>query len=441
MVSPAVNVIIAGAGIGGLAAALELHRVGIRARVYKSVEDIKPLGVGINLLPHAMKVLSECGLGDGLKEIAIEPKDLTFYNKFGQKIWSEPRGLEAGYAWPQLSIHRGDLQMILLRAVRERLGIESVRTGHHLADVEETPDGHILARFVRRGIGTPLSNETADIVIAADGIHSVTRAKFYPAEGPPKWNGILFWRGVSEAPPILTGRSIIAVGYPGHRFIAYPISNAHAVRGSSLINWVAEIGRDPNTPFRREDWNRRGNLDEFLPRFGNWRFDWLDVPAIMSAAETIYEFPCVDRDPIERWTLGRTTLLGDAAHPMYPMGSNGASQAILDARALAEALASEPDIDRALAAYEAQRRPATAQVVLSNRRQGPSEIQTIVEERAPNGFNNIESVVSAAELAEVSARYKRVAGFDQDTVNANAPQVGSSQNPNLPLEGFRPEGR
>jgi 2-polyprenyl-6-methoxyphenol hydroxylase-like FAD-dependent oxidoreductase len=413
-----VDVIIVGAGIGGLAAALELHRVGINARVFESVEQIRPLGVGINLLPHATQVLGDCGLGEALATNAIESKELIFFNKFGQKIWSEPRGIEAGYISPQLSIHRGELQMILLRAAHARLGHEAIRTGHQFAGVEETTDRRVIARFVKHATDELLVTEIADVVIAADGIHSTARAQFYPAEGPPKWNGILFWRAVSEAPPILTGRSMIALGYPGNRFIAYPISKAHASRGSSLINWVAEIGRDPSTPFRREEWNRRGNLDEFLPRFENWRFDWLDVPAIMLAAQAIYEYPCVDRDPVERWTFGRVTLLGDAAHPMYPMGSNGASQAILDARVLAEALASERDIDRALATYEAARQPATAQVVLSNRQQGPSEIQTIVEERAPNGFDNIESVISEAELADFAERYKRLAGFDQETVNA-----------------------
>lgn len=214
---------------------------------------------------------------------------------------------------------------------------------------------------------------------------------------------------------------MISMGYPGHRFVAYPISRIQAERGRSLINWVAEIARDPATPFRREDWNRRGNLEEFLPRFEGWVFDWLDVPSIMRAADAIYEYPCVDRDPLERWTFGRITLLGDAAHPMYPMGSNGASQAILDAKALANTLMSEPDIDRALAAYEAARRPATAEIVLGNRRQGPSEIQTIVEQRAPNGFDNIERVLSTAERARISERYKRMAGFDQASVNADVP--------------------
>lgn len=415
------DVIIIGAGIAGLATALELDRVGIKARVYESVEELRPFGVGINLLPHASRVLGECGLLDALADSAVATNELIYLNKLGQEIWREPRGLAAGYAWPQLSIHRGDLQMILLRAARERLGEARIKTGHHLAEVEQMSDGPVRARFVRRGTGEQVAAERADLLIAADGIHSTVRAQLYPQEGPPKWNGVLLWRATTQASPILRGREMISMGYPGHRFVAYPISRIQAERGRSLINWVAEIARDPATPFRREDWNRRGNLEEFLPRFEGWVFDWLDVPSIMRAADAIYEYPCVDRDPLERWTFGRITLLGDAAHPMYPMGSNGASQAILDAKALANTLMSEPDIDRALAAYEAARRPATAEIVLGNRRQGPSEIQTIVEQRAPNGFDNIERVLSTAERARISERYKRMAGFDQASVNADVP--------------------
>ena len=310
--------------------------------------------------------------------------------------------------------------MILLRAARKRLGEARVRTGHHLAAVEQLPDGKVRARFVARGTNEQIAVADADLLIAADGIHSTVRAQFYPHEGPPKWNGVLFWRATSRTAPFLTGSEMISLGYPGHRFIAYPISRREAERGRSLINWIAEIGRDPARPFRREDWNRRGNLEEFLPRFDGWMFDWLDVPAIMRAADAIYEYPCVDRDPLDRWTFGRITLLGDAAHPMYPMGSNGASQAILDAKALAQALVLQGDIDRALAAYEAARRPATAEIVLANRRQGPSEIQTIVEQRAPNGFDNIESVLSAAERAAIAEGYQRMAGFDRLSVNTDS---------------------
>jgi 2-polyprenyl-6-methoxyphenol hydroxylase-like FAD-dependent oxidoreductase len=412
------DVIIIGAGIGGLTAALALHQVGINARVYESAEDIRELGVGINLLPHATKILDAYGVLDALAAIAIETKDLTYFNKFGQTIWSEPRGIEAGYRWPQLSIHRGALQTALLRAVHQRLGAERIFTGHHLTRIGPSSAGRLHAHFISRATGAPVAAESADLLIGADGIHSVTRSQFYPSEGPPKWSGAVVWRAVSETPPFLSGRSMVVVGHT-NRFIAYPISKPHAVRGVSLVNWVAEIAMEPNKPYRREDWNRRGQLGDVLPQFENFCFDWIDVPAIMRAAEAIYEFPRLDRDPLQRWTFGRVTLLGDAAHPMYPMGSNGASQAILDASALADALGANSDLDQALAAYEAARRPAATEVVISNRNEGPAQILAIVEERAPHGFDNIEAVISSVELAEISSRYKRLAGFDQVTVNAN----------------------
>ena len=416
------EVIIVGAGIGGLVTALALHRVGINARIYESVAELRPLGVGINLLPHATKVLGQLGLVDPLSEISVATRELIYLNKLGQEIWREPRGREAGYAWPQLSIHRGELQMVLLRAVRERLGDDRIRTGHHLARVEPTANDRVRATFVRRATGGTIAQEiveeTADLLVGADGIHSAVRAQLYPGEGPPKWNGILLLRATSRAPAIHSGREMVAIGYSGYRFVAYPILCRGADGVHPLINWIAEVGQDASGPFRREDWNRPGTIADVLPRYARWVFDWLDVPAVMRAADAVYEYPCVDRDPLERWTFGRITLLGDAAHPMYPMGSNGGSQAILDARALADALTQEPDIDRALAAYEAARRPATAALVHGNRREGPSEIQTIVEQRAPNGFERIESVLSQDELAEISTRYKRLAGFDQATVNA-----------------------
>jgi len=420
-----VDVIVVGAGIGGLTAALALARVGIEACVYESVEKLHPLGVGINLLPHATKVLRECGLLDALTETAVATSELIYLNKLGQQIWREPRGLSAGYAWPQLSIHRGDLQMILLRAARKRLGEARVRAGHHLAAVEQLPDGKVRARFVARGTNEQIAVADADLLIAADGIHSTVRAQFYPHEGPPKWNGVLFWRATSRTAPFLTGSEMISLGYPGHRFIAYPISRREAERGRSLINWIAEIGRDPARPFRREDWNRRGNLEEFLPRFDGWMFDWLDVPAIMRAADAIYEYPCVDRDPLDRWTFGRITLLGDAAHPMYPVGSNGASQAVLDARCLADALARSEHPRQALAAYEHQRLPMTAEIVASNRRGGPEGVIDAVEQLAPNRFTDIETILNYEAREAIVRGYAARAGFAARVVSRHEDRQAS----------------
>jgi 2-polyprenyl-6-methoxyphenol hydroxylase-like FAD-dependent oxidoreductase len=411
------KVIVIGAGPGGLTAALHLQRVGMDVTVFESVPVIRPLGVGINLLPHAVRELTILGLADTLAAQAIETAELAYYNKFGQQIWSEPRGLAAGYHWPQFSIHRGVLQMVLFEAAVARLGTDRVRSGWHLDAVEQDPDG-VTARFVDRATGRPAGEVRADILIAADGIHSAVRRQFYPDETAPPFSGRILWRAVSEAPPFLTGRSMIMAGHADQKFVAYPISPEAAKRGRSLINWIAELrvgGAEAPVP---RDWNRRVDQSRFAAPFANWKFDWLDVPAVIAAAETVYEFPLVDRDPVERWSFGRVTLLGDAAHPMYPVGSNGASQAILDAAALAEALTQEADPVAALQVYEARRLEPTSTIVRTNRQHGPEVVMQIAEERAPNGFKDIETVIPRAEREEIANRYKRIAGFDRERLNA-----------------------
>ena len=412
------TVLIIGAGIGGLTTALSLHQIGVECRVFESVETIEPLGVGINALPHAVRELTELGLADRLAATAIPTAELAYFSKHGAHIWSEPRGLAAGYRWPQFSIHRGTLQMILLATVRERLGAESVVCGHHLAEWRSDTSGSVRAVFRDRRTGQQIGEARGDLLVAADGIHSAVRAKLYPDEGAPVWEGAILWRGVSRAPPFLTGRTMVMVGHEHQKFVAYPISCTEPV-----INWIAERKFRPDHVWRREDWNRQGRLDEFLPHFADWRFDWLDIPSLIGAAERCYEYPMVDRDPLPRWTFDRITLLGDAAHPMYPIGSNGASQAILDARVLAREVRKHGPTETALHAYEAERRPATAAIVLANRQNGPDEVLEIVERRAPDGFARIEDVLSADELARVAAAYKRLAGFDKDALNERAPIV------------------
>ena len=404
------TIIITGAGIGGLTLALSLHQVGIPAVVFETVSAIRPLGVGINLLPHAVRELCELGLEDQLAEIAIPTQALAYYSRHGSLIWQEPRGREAGYRWPQFSVHRGALQMLLLDAARARLGADEIRFGHHFADYHEA-DGSVVAQF--RG-HDPIRG---DILIGADGIHSALRAKFMPEEGPPIWNGAILWRGMTDGAPFLGGRTMIMAGHEFQKFVAYPISRAAYDQGKSVINWIAELKFAPDHGWRREDWNRPGQLADFLPQFADWRFDWLDVPAVIRAARNVYEFPMVDRDPLPVWTHGLTTLLGDAAHPMYPIGSNGASQAILDARALARELRAKGATNAALMAYEAERRPATSRIVLANRANGPEQVMQMVHERAPDGYETITDVLSAGELEEAAAGYKRLAGFDKDALN------------------------
>ncbi len=412
------TVLVAGGGIAGLTLALSLHQIGLPVQVFESVEVPRPLGVGINLLPHAVRELCELGLEADLAAIAIPTKELAYFSRHGKPIWQEPRGREAGYHWPQFSIHRGELQMLLLQAAQARLGAGAVHFGHHLADYQETAEG-VVANFTRRDGSRHLA--AGAVLIGADGIHSALRAKFQPNEGAPIWNGAILWRGVTEAAPFLSGRSMIMAGHEFQKFVAYPISRPAYDQGRAVINWIAELKFAPDHVWQREDWNRPGRLEDFLPQFADWRFDWLDVPAVIRGARYVFEFPMVDRDPLARWTHGRATLLGDAAHPMYPIGSNGASQSIIDARVLARELRAHGLGGAALASYEAERNPATARIVLANRQNGPEKVMQMVQERAPNGYGQIEEVLSAAELEEAAAGYKRLAGFDKDALNTRPP--------------------
>ena len=415
-------VLIAGGGIGGLTLALSLHQIGVPVRVFESVPQLKPLGVGINVLPHAVRELVELDLMDMLDASGVRTKELAYFSKRGQPIWSEPRGLDAGYKWPQFSIHRGTLQQILLDAATERLGAENILTSHHLSDWTETPNG-VRASFVDKATGKPAGIYDGDILIAADGIHSAVREKLYPNEGPPIWNGRILWRGVTASDAFLTGRTMIMAGHEVLKFVCYPISKAPDAAGKYQINWIAERHMPPSWQWRREDYNRTAKLDEFLPWFEDWNFNWLDVPGLIRNCPLAFEYPLVDRDPLDRWTFGRVTLMGDAAHPMYPVGSNGASQAILDARVLTRDILAHGPTNAALVAYEAERRPATSDLVMLNRRNGPEQVMQLVEERAPHGYKLVTDVLSQKELEDIAANYKRVAGFQVEALNAKPPIV------------------
>jgi 5-methylphenazine-1-carboxylate 1-monooxygenase len=412
------RIVIIGGGIGGLALSLSLHDAGFEEiDVYESAPEMRALGVGINLLPHAVRELSELGLLPALSAAGIPTAELAYCTKRGERIWSEPRGLGAGYLWPQFSIHRGELLMLLYQAVIERLGPARVHLGHHLDRLGEPTSGGGWAHFIDRESGASKGRTEADVVVGADGVHSMVRAHLHPGEGPPKWNGITMWRGVTCASPFLSGRTMIIAGYFGRRVVVYPISRRHEDAGRALVNWVAELRTGDERPMPPHAWDHHGRREDVLDAFGSFRFDWLDVPDLLRRAEIIYQYPMVDRDPLPRWSFGPITLLGDAAHPMYPVGSNGASQAILDARALARALALSDTVGEALAAYEGERRPATSRIVLLNREVGPEQCMDIVEERAPDGFSRIEDVITREELLAIAERYKRVAGFDRETLN------------------------
>ncbi|MET0333907.1 MAG: flavin-dependent oxidoreductase [Rhizobacter sp.] len=410
------NIAIAGGGIGGLTLALALHQRGISCTVYESAPQLRPLGVGVNLLPHSVKELSELGLLDALAATGIETASLTFYNKHGQTIWSEPRGLAAGYPVPQYSIHRGELHMILLDAVLRRLGPERVVLGHQLTGFANV-GAKAQATFQRALDGSSVTVE-ADALVAADGIHSAARKQMWPDEGAPRYGQRVLWRAITEGEPFGNGRDMFMAGHPDVKFVAYPISRKLAEQGRSRINWIAELSV-PEMP-TRTDWNREVDISVFAGPFDGWKWDWIDIPALIRGTSAVYEFPLVDRDPLPHWRQGHVTLLGDAAHPMYPIGSNGASQAILDVRALADALAGKGNLVAALDAYEADRLPKTAKIVLLNRQNGPEQVMAIAEERAPQGFKHIHDVMPREELEGIAARYKQVAGFDKKSVEKKA---------------------
>ncbi len=414
------TVLIAGAGIGGLATALSLHQIGVPAQIFEAVPEIRPLGVGINVQPHAVRELEELGLLPALDAAGLRTKEVAYFSSHGGLVWSEPRGRDAGYNWPQFSIHRGRLQMILLDAVRARLGPDAIRTGVAVDGFRDTAAG-IEIDLADRPRGRPLGTVQGSLLIAADGIHSRARALLYPEEGPPAWGGIVMWRGVSSGPRFLTGRTMAMAGCKARKFVCYPIADEG--EAGSTINWICDLQFPKDYLWNREDWNRPGRLEDFLPRFQDWQFDWLDVPAVIRNAASVYEYPMVDRDPLPQWTSGRMTLLGDAAHSMYPIGSNGASQAILDGRVLAREILSKGMTQAALEAYEAERRPTTSRIVLANRADGPDKVLDIVEERAPGGFARIDEVLSNDELAQAAAAYKKVAGFDREALNARPPIV------------------
>jgi 2-polyprenyl-6-methoxyphenol hydroxylase-like FAD-dependent oxidoreductase len=407
------DILIVGGGIGGLTLGLALHAAKIPCRVFETAPEIRAVGVGINLLPHATKELAALGLEKALAKIAIETTDATFFNRFGQLIYQEPLGRAAGYEHPQFSIHRGELQMALLDAFRARAGADRFVTNHHCLAVEQDASG-VSVHFSDGPAGAHRSTVRGRVAIACDGINSAIRKQFFPDEGEPRYSGINMWRGVTRWPPMLSGASMVRAGWMSHgKMVIYPIREAGA-DGLQLINWVAEI----ETPvYRKRDWNRPGSVDDFIGPFSQWHFDWLDVPAFIRAADSVLEFPMIDQDPLPRWSFDRVTLLGDAAHPMVPRGSNGAGQAILDARALTMALLEHADPAAALADYEKQRLEATTRIVLTNRQNPPDAILREVFERTHDRpFAAIEDVISRDELVALSEGYKRIAGYSREAL-------------------------
>lgn len=413
------TVIVAGGGIAGMTMALTCHELGLPVIVHESVSQLQPSGVGINLQPNAVRELYDLGLETQLDQIGVPAKEWALVGRNGNDVWAEPRGLDAGYLWPQYSVHRGRLQMLLYEEVLRRLGPNAVTTGSRLLSYE-SHDDNIRVSF-QSGSGKVTSIE-GSVLVGADGLHSAARHQMFPNEGPPVWGGPVMWRGTSEAVPIRTGASFVLVGKLDQRFVCYPISHPDPSTGLATINWIAELTYDTSQDWGDSDWNREVPVTKFLDQFQDWAFDWLDIPALIRGASTVYEYPMVDRDPIENWVDGRCVLIGDAAHVMYPVGSNGASQAIVDARVLGAAMQQLGVSVAALKSFEGAMLQDVNELVLRNRGAGPIGILGLVEERCGGVFDDIEDVIPREEIEDYMARYKAAAGFAIETLN-NSPRT------------------
>ena len=407
--------IIVGGGIGGLTTALMLHARGIDCEIFEQAEQVRELGVGINTLPHAIKELAEIGLLPALDRVGIRTHELFYMNRKGQEIWREPRGTDAGFEYPQFSIHRGRLQAVIYQAVRARIGESRIHAGHRLGSFTQDDSG-VTAYFFGRE-GSHRATARGDILIGADGINSYVRETLYPNEGPARWNGTILWRGAIDWPRFLTGRSMVIAGGMQGKLVIYPIGEG-AREDRPLTNWAVMVKvAEGGVPPKKEDWSRPGRFEDLMPHVQRFHSPFVDGKAMIEATPEFWEYPLCDRDPLPHWSHGRVTLLGDAAHPMYPVGSNGASQAILDARCLADRLQSAEHVGQALYEYERERLPMTAQIVQSNRSGGPEGVIDAVEARAPDGFDNIDAVLTYEQRKAIVRGYAAKAGFAKEQVN------------------------
>ena len=409
-------VIIAGGGIGGLATALTLHQIGVPCIVFEAVREMRPLGVGINLQPNAVRELYDLGITEeDLDRVGLPAREWALVGLNGNDIYSEPRGLLAGYNWPQYAVHRGQFHMLLHEKVVKRIGPDAIRLGSRVTGYRKNSDGSISALIEE--VDGSTSDARGTLLIGADGIHSAVRAQMHPTQPPIHWGGAVMWRGTTWAKPIRTGSSFVGLGTHRQRIVFYPISHPNPQTGLAMINWIAEVTMDNTEGWKQRGWFRQVSIDDFLHHFENWIWDWLDVPALIRQANTVFENPMIDRDPVPTWRDGPVALLGDAAHAMYPTGSNGGSQAIVDARVLGAAMAEHGVTQEALAAYDNKLCGPISQLILRNRGAGPFGLLNIVHERCGGTFDNIDHVIPPAERAEFMAGYKAAAGFAIEKLN------------------------
>jgi 2-polyprenyl-6-methoxyphenol hydroxylase-like FAD-dependent oxidoreductase len=415
-------VLIAGGGIGGLTTALTLHQIGVPCVVLETVRDMRPLGVGINLQPNAVRELYDLDIGpDELDKIGVPAKEWALVGLNGKEIYSEPRGRLAGYNWPQYAVHRGEFHMLLYRKVLERIGPQAIKLDSRVAGYRKNADGSVTA-LIEHGDGTR-SEASGKLLIGADGIHSAVRAQMHPTQPPIHWGGALMWRGTTLAKPIRTGSSFVGLGTHRQRIVFYPISHPDPQTGLAVINWIAEVTLDNSEGWKQTGWFRQVSIDDFVHHFADWKWDWFDVPALIRGATGAYENPMIDRDPVATWVDGPVALLGDAAHAMYPTGSNGASQAIVDTRVLGAAMIEHGVTQAALAAYDKKLCGPISEVVLRNRGAGPFGLLIMVDERCGGSFDNIDDVIPAKERADFMAGYKAAAGFAIEQLNKAPPTI------------------
>ena len=424
------DVIIAGGGIGGLTLALTLHQIGVSCTVLESAREMRPMGVGINIQPNATRELYDLGFdSDALDEIGLPTREWALVGLNGKEVYSEPRGLEAGYKWPQYSVHRGALHMMLYRRVLALLGSDAIQLGRRVTGYQIPGDG-VVAQFEdASGSEGELHGK---LLIGADGIHSAIRAQMHPDQPPIHWGGAVLWRGTVRAKPLRSGASFVGLGTHAQRMIIYPISRPDA-DGMALINWIAEVTMDNAEGWHHESWFRPVDVEDFVHHFDAYRYDWLDVPSMLRDADCAYENPMIDRDPVDTWVDGPVALMGDAAHAMYPTGSNGASQAIVDARVLGAKMLERGVTPDALDAYNRQLCGPISELVLRNRGAGPFGLLNLLDERCGGVFDDIEEVMPETERQAYMATYKQAAGFAIDTLNAApsfvAPKTSGERRP------------
>lgn len=414
-------VLIAGGGIGGLTTALTLHQIGVPCLVLEGAREMRPLGVGINLQPNAVREVYDLAITDAqLNRVGIPAKEWALVGLNGNDIYAEPRGRLAGYRWPQYAVHRGQLQMLLYEEVTERIGPQAVQFGARVSGYRKTAEG--VTALVTRADGSTYEVR-GRLLIGADGIHSAIRAQMHPGQPPIHWGGKLMWRGVTRAKPIRTGASFVGLGTHAHRIVFYPISDPDPLTGLAMINWIAEVMLKSADERQLSGWFRQVPYEACLRHFTDWTWDWLDIPALIRGADVVYENPMIDRDPVPTWVDGPVLLLGDAAHAMYPTGSNGASQAIVDARILGALMIEHGATPEALAQFDATLCGPISKLILRNRSEGPFGLLNIVDERCGGNFKNIDDVIPPAERTAFMADYRAAAGFAIETLNAAPPII------------------